>query len=374
MAAQRKPAATAPTAEQCRAADPASSVWVTASAGTGKTRVLADRVLRLLLAGSEPQQILCLTFTKAAAAEMVARVQADLGRFATLPDAALADDLRQLLGRAGDGRRARQRAQPAGARARPAVRPADHDDPRLLPVAAAALSARGGRAAAFRRDRAAHRGRPDARGAGGGAGEPGGRRSRRTSRRSPCCWARARWPRGSRSCASSACAPAPTSAMRRPSVAALYRALDLPAGATPETVRAAACADPAIDRSALARRLSRAGVRQRPGWRALRPDHGLADGRPERSHRGLWRLRDRVPARRRPGTEGAGQRHHQAGGDARGGRRADGRAGAPRGVGGEGQGGARRRAHGSAAAGRRRRCSSAMRSARRGLPRSTTTI
>ena len=57
----------APTPEQCRAADPASSVWVTASAGTGKTRVLADRVLRLLLAGSEPQQILCLTFTKAAA-------------------------------------------------------------------------------------------------------------------------------------------------------------------------------------------------------------------------------------------------------------------------------------------------------------------
>ncbi len=61
--------------------------------------MLADRVLRLLLAGSEPQQILCLTFTKAAAAEMVARVQADLGRFATLPDAALGDDLRHLLGR-----------------------------------------------------------------------------------------------------------------------------------------------------------------------------------------------------------------------------------------------------------------------------------
>jgi ATP-dependent helicase/nuclease subunit A len=89
-----------PTEEQRRAADPQSSIWVTASAGTGKTRVLADRVLRLLLAGSEPQQILCLTFTKAAAAEMVARVQADLGRFATLPDATLRDDLRQLLGRA----------------------------------------------------------------------------------------------------------------------------------------------------------------------------------------------------------------------------------------------------------------------------------
>ncbi len=88
-----------PTPEQARAADPACSVWVTASAGTGKTRVLADRVLRLLLAGCEPQQILCLTFTKAAAAEMVARVQADLGRFATLPDPALADDLAQILAR-----------------------------------------------------------------------------------------------------------------------------------------------------------------------------------------------------------------------------------------------------------------------------------
>jgi ATP-dependent helicase/nuclease subunit A len=94
----------APTPEQCRAADPQSSVWVTASAGTGKTRVLADRVLRLLLARSEPQQILCLTFTKAAAAEMVARVQADLGRFATLADAALGDDLRQLLGRPATAR------------------------------------------------------------------------------------------------------------------------------------------------------------------------------------------------------------------------------------------------------------------------------
>ncbi len=99
MAAQHA-SRNSPTDEQCRAADPQTSVWVTASAGTGKTRVLADRVLRLLLAGSEPQQILCLTFTKAAAAEMVARAQADLGRFATLPDDALRDDLRQLLGRA----------------------------------------------------------------------------------------------------------------------------------------------------------------------------------------------------------------------------------------------------------------------------------
>ena len=67
-----------PTPEQRRAADPPRSVWVTANAGTGKTRVLADRVLRLLLAGADPESILCLTFTKAAAAEMVSGSRSDL--------------------------------------------------------------------------------------------------------------------------------------------------------------------------------------------------------------------------------------------------------------------------------------------------------
>ena len=89
-----------PTAAQRRAAEPTCSTWVTASAGTGKTRVLADRVLRLLLAGSAPTQLLCLTFTKAAAAEMVARVQQELGRLATAPEEPLAADLADLLGRA----------------------------------------------------------------------------------------------------------------------------------------------------------------------------------------------------------------------------------------------------------------------------------
>ena len=59
-----------PDALQRRAADPTKSVWVGASAGSGKTKVLTDRVLNLLLAGTEPTRILCLTFTKAAAAEM----------------------------------------------------------------------------------------------------------------------------------------------------------------------------------------------------------------------------------------------------------------------------------------------------------------
>jgi ATP-dependent helicase/nuclease subunit A len=94
-AARRLP----PTAAQRRAADPTCSTWVTASAGTGKTRVLADRVLRLLLAGTAPGQLLCLTFTKAAAAEMVARVQHELGRLATSPEQQLQADLEALLGR-----------------------------------------------------------------------------------------------------------------------------------------------------------------------------------------------------------------------------------------------------------------------------------
>ena len=52
------------------AADPAQSTWLSANAGSGKTKVLTDRVARLLLSGTEPQRILCLTYTKAAAAEM----------------------------------------------------------------------------------------------------------------------------------------------------------------------------------------------------------------------------------------------------------------------------------------------------------------
>jgi ATP-dependent helicase/nuclease subunit A len=110
LSALQPPCRPPPTAAQRRAADPTCSVWVTASAGTGKTRVLADRVLRLLLAGCEPRQLLCLTFTKAAAAEMVGRVQDDLGRLATAPARQLEDELEGLLGRpasAGERERAR---------------------------------------------------------------------------------------------------------------------------------------------------------------------------------------------------------------------------------------------------------------------------
>ncbi len=93
---------TAATAKQRAAADPAASVWVAASAGTGKTKVLTDRVLALLLAGTLPQRILCLTFTKAAAAEMANRIAGRLARWAVVPDEALTAELAELLGRRPD--------------------------------------------------------------------------------------------------------------------------------------------------------------------------------------------------------------------------------------------------------------------------------
>jgi ATP-dependent helicase/nuclease subunit A len=95
----REPATAPPTPEQRRAADPSRSVWVTANAGTGKTRVLSDRVLRLLLAGAAPESILCLTFTRAAAAEMTERIETRLAAWAVEPeDARLAADIEALTG------------------------------------------------------------------------------------------------------------------------------------------------------------------------------------------------------------------------------------------------------------------------------------
>ncbi len=79
-------AADRPTSEQQSASDPHASIWVAASAGSGKTKVLVDRVLALLLGGTQPSRILCLTFTKAAATEMAIRVNATLGRWATCND------------------------------------------------------------------------------------------------------------------------------------------------------------------------------------------------------------------------------------------------------------------------------------------------
>jgi ATP-dependent helicase/nuclease subunit A len=74
---------------QARASDPAASAFVSANAGSGKTHVLVQRVIRLLLAGVPPEKILCLTFTKAAAANMAERVFTMLGHWVTLDDDAL---------------------------------------------------------------------------------------------------------------------------------------------------------------------------------------------------------------------------------------------------------------------------------------------
>ncbi len=93
-----------PEAAQRRAADPGASVWVDASAGSGKTKVLVDRVLRLLL-GAEtppvaPQRILCLTFTAAAASEMANRLNRQLAAWAVAADTELDTALTSLTGTA----------------------------------------------------------------------------------------------------------------------------------------------------------------------------------------------------------------------------------------------------------------------------------
>ena len=75
-----------------------SNAWVSASAGAGKTRVLRDRVLRLLMAGVRPERILCLTFTKAAAAEMSRRINDELGSWTVADDTALHENLEELFG------------------------------------------------------------------------------------------------------------------------------------------------------------------------------------------------------------------------------------------------------------------------------------
>ncbi|MEZ5787659.1 MAG: double-strand break repair helicase AddA [Xanthobacteraceae bacterium] len=98
------------TAVQAAVADPAVSAFVSANAGSGKTHVLAQRVIRLLLDGVNPAKILCLTFTKAAAANMANRVFGQLGAWISLDDAALDEKLRGIGVKAIDAeKRARAR-------------------------------------------------------------------------------------------------------------------------------------------------------------------------------------------------------------------------------------------------------------------------
>ena len=95
--------------EQARASNPDVHVWLSASAGTGKTQVLAARVFRLLLKGTDPAAILCLTFTKAGAAEMTQRIAGRLAAWVRMPDLALFDDLKALGEPADPAQRARAR-------------------------------------------------------------------------------------------------------------------------------------------------------------------------------------------------------------------------------------------------------------------------
>ena len=95
---------------QIEASDPGVSAWVAANAGSGKTHVLAQRVIRLLLDGVEPARILCITFTKAAAGNMANRVFDELRRWTALDDARLDDAIRRISNAAPDAaRRARAR-------------------------------------------------------------------------------------------------------------------------------------------------------------------------------------------------------------------------------------------------------------------------
>jgi ATP-dependent helicase/nuclease subunit A len=89
MVAAPRPIPEAVRATQARASDPVSSAFVSANAGSGKTHVLVQRVIRLLLNDVPPEKILCITFTKAAAANMAERVFSTLGHWVTLDDTAL---------------------------------------------------------------------------------------------------------------------------------------------------------------------------------------------------------------------------------------------------------------------------------------------
>src|SRR5205814_6319637 len=94
---------------QREASDPSVSAWVAANAGSGKTHVLAQRVIRLLLRGVDPAKILCLTFTKAAAANMANQVFATLVQWVALDDSRLDAAIADIEGRPDARSRARAR-------------------------------------------------------------------------------------------------------------------------------------------------------------------------------------------------------------------------------------------------------------------------
>src|SRR5580765_4317505 len=89
-------------ARQIAAADPERSVFVSANAGSGKTHVLVQRVINLLLRGEDPAKILCVTFTRAAAANMATRVFDTLAEWTALDDAALDEKIWRATGKSPD--------------------------------------------------------------------------------------------------------------------------------------------------------------------------------------------------------------------------------------------------------------------------------
>ncbi len=175
---------------QARASDPKTSAWVSANAGSGKTHVLTQRVLRLLLDGTPPAQILCLAYTKAAAANMADRVFSKL--------APVDEPQRQRPGE-GDRRMRRGRAESARPHLRAAIVRAHHREPRrsqdsdaarLCREAAAALSFRGQRPGPFQGSRRS----------GNRSGCSSRRATQRSSSSAPRARARARstWSRANR--------------------------------------------------------------------------------------------------------------------------------------------------------------------------------
>ncbi|MDD3371822.1 MAG: UvrD-helicase domain-containing protein, partial [Alphaproteobacteria bacterium] len=91
-----------PGIDQRKASDPSVCAWVNASAGSGKTKVLTDRVMRLLLSGVRPEKILCLTYTRAGAAEMANRITGMLAKWAVCNDPELSEDIDKLQNRPMD--------------------------------------------------------------------------------------------------------------------------------------------------------------------------------------------------------------------------------------------------------------------------------
>ena len=140
-------------ATQARASDPAASAFVSANAGSGKTFVLVQRVIRLLLGGVPPEKILCVTFTKAAAANMAERVFTTLGHWVTLDDDALDAAIREAGIAHPTATLADIGAKIVRLRAGNARRSQGSDHSRAVHAAAAAIPVRGQRAGAFRRAR-----------------------------------------------------------------------------------------------------------------------------------------------------------------------------------------------------------------------------